>query len=289
MEQLCGRPHNWSIATHGPYSEDRRLCLPLSGRGSQLIRGATRGKAMISVFHGNDAETHGAFQAWRKANADGFHMSESGPGQFKIHYTQDKRENAAGRGCAHQGGSDNLYTEDGCYTRARKGCSNDLAELVAWATEHGFTAKNCKHCDTSQFPFPTVGPQTVRLAEEVSVSSPLIEGAVCQVFINAYERNPIARARCITHYGPTCVVCGFNFGAAYGPLAEGLIHVHHIKPLSAIGAEYEVDPISDLRPVCPNCHAIIHLGGECRGIEEVRQLLRGGPTGNQPLHLTGSS
>jgi 5-methylcytosine-specific restriction enzyme A len=117
--------------------------------------------------------------------------------------------------------------------------------------------------------------------DEVPAGIPLIEGAVCQVNVNAYERNQIARARCIAHYGPCCVVCGFNFGAVYGPLAEGFIHVHHIKPLSEIGEGYEVHPVADLRPVCPNCHAVIHLGGECRGIEEVRQLLGGGTTPNR--------
>jgi HNH endonuclease len=69
------------------------------------------------------------------------------------------------------------------------------------------------------------------------------------------------------------VVCDFNFATVYGPLAEGFIHVHHVKPLSEIGAEYEVDPVADLRPVCANCHAIIHLGGECRSIEEARQIV----------------
>lgn len=113
---------------------------------------------MISVFHGNDEETHKRFQAWRKAHVDGFHMTESATGQFTIHYTQDKRENSAGRGCMHQGVSDIEYLEDrdSCYTTARKVCSNSLAELVAWATERGFTTKNCKHCDTKRFPFPTV-------------------------------------------------------------------------------------------------------------------------------------
>jgi predicted HNH restriction endonuclease len=33
-----------------------------------------------------------------------------------------------------------------------------------------------------------------------------------------------------------------------------------------------VDPVDDLRPVCPNCHAVLHLS-QCRSIEEVRQLL----------------
>ncbi len=113
----------------------------------------------------------------------------------------------------------------------------------------------------------------VPLAEEVPSSAKLIEGAVCQVPVNAYERNPVARRDCIAHYRPTCVICGFTFGGVYGSLAEGFIHVHHIKPLSEIGKEYEVDPIADLRPVCPNCHAVIHLNGECRDIEEVRRLV----------------
>ena len=94
-----------------------------------------------------------------------------------------------------------------------------------------------------------------------------------QVVVNAYERSPVARSRCISHYGPMCLVCGFSFGSVYGSLAEGFIHVHHVKPLSEIGEEYEVDPIADLRPVCPNCHAIIHLGGGCRSILEVKALM----------------
>jgi hypothetical protein len=116
--------------------------------------------------------------------------------------------------------------------------------------------------------------EPVPLAEELPSSGNLVEGAACKVTINAYERSPIARRHCIDHYGPTCVVCGFNFGVVYGPLAEGFIHVHHVTPLSEIGEEYEVNPVADLRPVCPNCHAVIHLGGECRSIEEVRQLLQ---------------
>jgi 5-methylcytosine-specific restriction protein A len=61
--------------------------------------------------------------------------------------------------------------------------------------------------------------------------------------------------------------------AVFGPEAEGFIHVHHLIPLSTIGTEYLVDPINDLRPVCPNCHAVIHLGGGSRSIDEVREML----------------
>jgi predicted HNH restriction endonuclease len=115
--------------------------------------------------------------------------------------------------------------------------------------------------------------EATALPGELLPDQTLQEGAVRQVLVNRYERDPQARQRCIAHYGPTCVVCGFNFGARYGTLAEGFIHVHHLVPLSEIGAEYTVDPIADLRPVCPNCHAVIHLDGECRSIEEVRDFL----------------
>jgi 5-methylcytosine-specific restriction protein A len=43
--------------------------------------------------------------------------------------------------------------------------------------------------------------------------------------------------------------------------------------LSEVSGEYIVDPVEDLRPVCPNCHAVLHLGGSCRSIENVKQSL----------------
>ncbi len=120
-----------------------------------------------------------------------------------------------------------------------------------------------------------VTPTTeVTYADEVTDAAPLIEGAVTRVTVNAYERNPEARRRCIAEHGTACCVCGFDFGAAYGPVAEGYIHVHHLRPLSEIRESYVVDPVAELRPVCPNCHAVLHLGSQCRTVDEVRQLLR---------------
>jgi predicted HNH restriction endonuclease len=115
------------------------------------------------------------------------------------------------------------------------------------------------------------------LPGELPPQQAMMEGAVRQVLVNRYERDPLARRQCISHYGAVCVVCGFSFGAVYGPVADGFIHVHHLTPLSAIGVEYVVDPVADLRPVCPNCHAVIHLGGGSRSIEEVKQLLASKP------------
>lgn len=111
------------------------------------------------------------------------------------------------------------------------------------------------------------------LTDELDAAAPIREGARYQVLVTAYERNPEARRRCIAAHGTVCCICGFSFGAVYGPEAEGYIQVHHVKPLSEVGGEYVVDPVEDLRPVCPNCHAVLHLSGRCRSIDEVRQLL----------------
>lgn len=118
-----------------------------------------------------------------------------------------------------------------------------------------------------------VQPEEVRLAEELPNHGGYLEGAVRRITVNAYERDAKARTACIAHYGSTCRICGFDFGAIYGPLADGFIHVHHRKALSEIRTEYRVNPITDLVPVCANCHAILHLGGVTRKIEEVRQLI----------------
>ena len=49
--------------------------------------------------------------------------------------------------------------------------------------------------------------------------------------------------------------------------------MHHLRPLSEIGEEYEVDPIEDMRPVCPNCHLMIHRRTPPLKIEEIKALL----------------
>ena len=64
-------------------------------------------------------------------------------------------------------------------------------------------------------------------------------------------------------------VAAFN---VYGDMGDGFIHVHHLKDLATIGEEYEVDPIEDLRPVCPNCHAMLHRTVPAMSIEDLRAI-----------------
>lgn len=113
------------------------------------------------------------------------------------------------------------------------------------------------------------------LAEEINEKDKknLFEGAKEQITVNAYERNPQARKECIKHYGTKCFICGFDFENTYGEMGKGFIHVHHIKPLSEISQEYEINPIEDLRPVCPNCHAMLHWRRPY-SIEEIKSVLK---------------
>ena len=71
----------------------------------------------------------------------------------------------------------------------------------------------------------------------------------------------------------SCQVCGFDFGKEYGPEYANKIHVHHIVPVSEIGEEYVIDPITDLIPVCPNCHMVLHTG-EGISVEELKKKVK---------------
>lgn len=102
----------------------------------------------------------------------------------------------------------------------------------------------------------------------------VLEGSKKQITVNAYERNPAARKRCIEHWGFSCAVCGFDFEKIYGEVGKGFIHVHHLIPISEIGEEYEINPITDMRPVCPNCHAMLHRENPPLTIENLRSIIK---------------
>ncbi|QEY33055.1 HNH endonuclease [Synechococcus sp. RSCCF101] len=117
------------------------------------------------------------------------------------------------------------------------------------------------------------GDYSLPYADELLEGLTYSEGTKKQVTVNAYERDPRARDRCIGRWGHSCSVCGFHFQSFYGELGKGYIHVHHLKPLLEIGEEYKVDPIIDLRPVCPNCHAMLHRGKSVLSIKELKSLI----------------
>lgn len=84
------------------------------------------------------------------------------------------------------------------------------------------------------------------------------DGQEKQILMNRYERNRLNRELCLQANGYICRICGFDFERKYGRIGKHFIHVHHIEQLSLSGGAHVIDPVHDLIPVCPNCHAMLH-------------------------------
>ena len=65
-----------------------------------------------------------------------------------------------------------------------------------------------------------------------------------------------------------------DFEKRYGAIGKGFIHVHHLRELAEVGKSVVVDPVKDLRPVCPNCHAMLHRQRPALSIAALKRRLR---------------
>lgn len=101
------------------------------------------------------------------------------------------------------------------------------------------------------------------------------EGKKVFTYGTRYERSPKLRKKAIQIHGSSCEVCGFNFNKVYGELGRDFIEVHHVKPLYMTNGEQEVDPKTDLVPVCPNCHRMIHRKkSEILSVEDLQKIVK---------------
>lgn len=142
-----------------------------------------------------------------------------------------------------------------------------IRECTEWHKLASYLNLNLKFDNGIQEIFPDEIPDV----EEKN----LHEGAIKHVTINAYERSSEARKICINEHGCKCIVCGMDFEKIYGDLGKGFIHVHHIIPLHNIKADYIVNAKTDLIPVCPNCHAMLHknVNGKTLNAEELKRII----------------
>lgn len=100
-----------------------------------------------------------------------------------------------------------------------------------------------------------------------------MEGNVLVSLISRRERNPRNRLLCLRLHGERCACCEIEPRSVYGN-AGGIIEVHHIEPLSTLGAPRPYDPALDLVPLCPNCHRAVHTRKPLPlSINELRSLL----------------
>lgn len=105
----------------------------------------------------------------------------------------------------------------------------------------------------------------------------LPEGARTRVEVNRYERSRLNRAICIQVKGARCSVCGTDMAEVYGELGRDYIHVHHLNPLASMEPNYRVDPVRDLIPICPNCHAMAHRRSPPIPPDELSRMIRETP------------
>ncbi|MDW6001878.1 HNH endonuclease [Vibrio mangrovi] len=153
-------------------------------------------------------------------------------------------------------------------------CLDDIKNLVFGLRFTGMPERSISNCDVAMrayLKFLNKVIYTEKLFPEESNTH--IEGASVSVKVNRFERNLQARLACIAHHGVTCKVCNINFSEAYGDIGAGFIHVHHVTPLSEIKQGYTVDPVKDLVPVCPNCHAMLHRKVPPYTISELQKII----------------
>lgn len=146
--------------------------------------------------------------------------------------------------------------------------------------EHGYegiprSVRECKDKGLIDF---LLHPHQMTYEDAYDVDYPedddkLYEGALMKVNANKYERNQKARRECVEKKGYKCLVCGQDFEATYGEIGIGFIHVHHLTPISSIGKEYQLNVDTDLAPVCPNCHYMLHRKNPPYTIEELKDIL----------------
>ena len=67
----------------------------------------------------------------------------------------------------------------------------------------------------------------------------------------------------------------FNFNDEYSELGEDYVQVHHINPICDKDEEYEIDPINDMLPVCPNCHVMLHKTHPPYTPDELKKIMYG--------------
>jgi 5-methylcytosine-specific restriction protein A len=90
------------------------------------------------------------------------------------------------------------------------------------------------------------------------------------------ERNGKAARAAKKHHGTRCQACDLDFGESYGPIGEGFIEAHHLRPISSLeeGVAFAYDVAADFAVLCSNCHRMIHRTDEPADVDALRRLMR---------------
>lgn len=88
-----------------------------------------------------------------------------------------------------------------------------------------------------------------------------------------YERSKKNRKIALEIHGTSCKVCGFDFNRIYGvDFARNFIEIHHV--VSIAKGIRRINPMTDLIPLCSNCHSMAHRKkGVILSCDEIRKLI----------------
>lgn len=145
-----------------------------------------------------------------------------------------------------------------------------LLDPVEWAvTAYNYSSGDCILVRGEKPALPAVEGPDAELA--------WFEGESRRQFIYHRRREGAARREkirdALTKNGGLLICevpgCGFEFAKTYGELGQGYAHVHHLRPLKEAPKQGRKTTLADLAVVCPNCHAMIHLGGKCRALSDL--------------------
>lgn len=100
------------------------------------------------------------------------------------------------------------------------------------------------------------------------------EGRLKAYYTTLHERNPKNRKAAIRIHGTDCKVCGLNFEKKYGELGKNYIEIHHKRPLYLTKENIPINVKTDLVPVCPNCHRMLHrYKDRMLTVEELKEII----------------
>jgi predicted HNH restriction endonuclease len=230
---------------------------------------------MIVEFHDRDGRRfHDEFQAWRRSHLeDGYFLTFKTKSRAVLHVSH----------CWHSGGviwdGENPY-KDGAkkvsLTSKRKTCSDDRAELLAWASSNEIQVSLCAHC--LYLSSGAVEGRNATLVESSKAPNDLndvaqaIEGIAREITITVRSRSEPLRRAALDRARGICEACGTDYSGLAGGLGKRVLQVHHRKQL-ALADEPVTTSLDDLAVVCANCHLMIHTdAANSLSVEDLRKL-----------------
>lgn len=69
-----------------------------------------------------------------------------------------------------------------------------------------------------------------------------------------------------------CSVCSFSFPESYGKIGKGFIEAHHTQPIAQLAPDTKIS-ITDLVPICSNCHSMLHRSRPWLSVEQLRTIV----------------